>query len=162
MFAFVIFVIWEQFTDVANFAMRECNSLDDLLRFSQYLNADASHAIRRALEDYARRVVNSEWPSLGERRRDPPTEKAFTVLMNAVIRVVPANPTEEASPPEEKMHARLIDIGAGPGSTATTASRKAPRRSLPRSSGWSTPWRSRFCCWSSSTHSTSARRHFRI
>jgi hypothetical protein len=104
MFAFVIFVIWEQFTDVANFAMRECNSLDDLLRFSQYLNADASHAIRRALVDYAQRVVNSEWASLGERRKDPQTEKAFTVLMNAVIRAVPANPTEE------QMHARLIDI----------------------------------------------------
>jgi hypothetical protein len=110
MFAFVIFVIWEQFTDVDNFAMRECNSLDDLLRFSQYLNADASHAIRRALVDYAQRVVNSEWASLGERRKDPQTEKAFTVLMNAVIRAVPAKPTEEASPPEEKMHARLIDI----------------------------------------------------
>jgi hypothetical protein len=28
MFAFVIFVIWDQFTDVENIAMRECNSLD--------------------------------------------------------------------------------------------------------------------------------------
>jgi hypothetical protein len=44
MFAFVIFVIWDQFTDVENIAMRECNSLDDLLRFSQHLNADANHA----------------------------------------------------------------------------------------------------------------------
>lgn len=104
MFAFVIFVIWTQFTDVDNFAMRECNSLDDLLRFSQYLNADASHAIRRALMDYAQRVANSEWPSLGERRRDPQTERAFTALMNAVIRAAPANPAEE------QMQARLIDI----------------------------------------------------
>jgi hypothetical protein len=104
MFAFVIFVIWVQFTDVENFAMRECNALDDLLRFSQHLNADASHAIRRAVLDYAQRVVKSEWPSLGERRKDPLTEKAFTVLMNAVIRAVPANPAEE------QMHARLIDI----------------------------------------------------
>src|SRR3984885_2665778 len=104
MFAFVIFVIWDQFTDVENMAMRECNSLDDLLRFSQYLNADASHEIRRALVDYTQRVVRSEWPSLGERRKDPQTEKAFTVLMNTVIRAAPANP------PEEQMHARLIDI----------------------------------------------------
>ena len=103
-YAFVIFVIWAQFTDVENLAMRECNSLDDLQRFSQYLNADASRAIRRALIDYATRVAKSEWPSLGERRRDPLTEKAFTVLMNAVIRAVPANPSEE------QMHARLIDI----------------------------------------------------
>jgi len=104
MFAFVIFVIWDQFTDVENMAMRECNSLDDLLRFSQYCNADASHAIRRALLDYAQRVVRSEWPSLGERRKDPQTEKAFTVLMNTVIKAVPANPSEE------QMHGRLIDM----------------------------------------------------
>jgi hypothetical protein len=104
MFAFVIFVIWEQFTAVENIAMRECNSLDDLLRFSQYLNADATHAIRRALVDYAQRVVKSEWPSLGERRQDPQTEKAFTVLMSAVIKAAPLDPSEE------QMHARLIDI----------------------------------------------------
>ena len=104
MFAFVIFVIWDQFTDVENIAMRECGSLDDLLRFSRYLNADASHAIRRALVDYAQRVVRSEWPSLGERRRDPQTEKAFTLLVNTVIRSVPANPAED------QMRARLIDI----------------------------------------------------
>ena len=104
MFAFVIFVIWAQFTDVENLAMRECNSLDDLLRFSQFLNADASHAIRRALLDYAQRVAKSEWPSLGERCKDPYTEKAFTILINTVIRIVPANTAEE------QMHARLIDM----------------------------------------------------
>ena len=104
MFAFVIFVIWGQFTDVGNFAMQECNSLDDLLRFSQYLNADASHDIRRALVDYTQRVAKSEWPSLGERRKDHQTERAFTFLMNAVIKAVPVNPAEE------RMQARLIDI----------------------------------------------------
>ena len=51
MFAFVIFVILDQFTDVENIGTRECNSLDELLRFSQYLSAGASHAIRRALVD---------------------------------------------------------------------------------------------------------------
>ena len=32
MFAFVIFVIWGQFTDVDNFIMLECNSLRDVIR----------------------------------------------------------------------------------------------------------------------------------
>jgi len=104
MFAFVIFVIWGQFTDVDNFAIREASGLDDLLRFSQYLNADASHAIRRAVMDYVQRVVKSEWQTLAERRKDPQTEKAFAVLTNAVIRAVPANPAEA------QMQARLIDI----------------------------------------------------
>lgn len=104
MYAFVIFVIWGQFTDVDNFSIRECSSLDDLLRFSQYLNADASHAIRRSLMDYVQRVAKSEWPSLGERRKDSQTEKAFTVLTNTVIQAKPATPAEE------QIHRRLIDM----------------------------------------------------
>lgn len=52
MFAFVIFVIWGHFTDVENFIMRECRSLRDLLRFSEYLSPDAAQTIRRTLTDY--------------------------------------------------------------------------------------------------------------
>src|SRR4051794_14620479 len=52
-FAFVIFVIWGQFTDVQNSVMRECNSLNDLLRFSDQLNPDAARDIHRAVADYA-------------------------------------------------------------------------------------------------------------
>src|SRR5215471_21748971 len=36
-YAFVIYVIWGQFTDVEKFVMRECYSLDDLLRFSHHV-----------------------------------------------------------------------------------------------------------------------------
>src|SRR5215831_9228906 len=55
MYAFVIFVIWGQFNEVENFIMRECNSLNDLLRFSGYLNPDASYAIRRAVAEYVQK-----------------------------------------------------------------------------------------------------------
>jgi len=104
MFAFVIFVIWNQFTETESFAMRECHTLNDLLRFSDYMNPDASHEIRRALVEYAQRVAKSEWRSLGERRKDTQSEKAFSFLMSTVIKAVPANTAEE------KMHSRLIDI----------------------------------------------------
>src|SRR5262245_49633119 len=53
-FAFTIFVIWGQFTDVENFVMRESNSLRDLLLFGHYLNPDSEHAIRRAVTNYVR------------------------------------------------------------------------------------------------------------
>jgi hypothetical protein len=104
MFAFVIFVIWGQFTEVENAALRECSSLNELLRFNQYLNPDANRPIRRAAGEYAQRVADSEWHSLGEGRKDPSTEKAFAVLMNVVIRTAPASPSEEA------LIARLTDI----------------------------------------------------
>ena len=84
-FAFVIFVIWGQFTDVENYMMRECKSLHELLRFSQFLGDDEARSIRRAVADYAQRVVKSEWPALGARRRDKATEQAFSELLDAVL-----------------------------------------------------------------------------
>src|SRR6201988_4929769 len=67
MFAFVIYVIWGQFTDVENFMMRECKSLNELLRFADFLMPDNNRSIRRATADYVHRVVKSEWVALGER-----------------------------------------------------------------------------------------------
>lgn len=105
LFAFVIYVIWGQFTDVENFMMRECNSLNELLRFSDFLNPDARRGIRRALAAYVQYVVKSEWPALGERRRDKSTEHAFSELLDAILRTTPATGDETV------VHQRLIDIG---------------------------------------------------
>ncbi len=104
-FAFVIFVIWGQFTDVETFMMRECNSLNELLRFSAFVNPEARRGIRRAVAAYAQQVVRSEWPALGERRRDKATEQAFSEILDAILRTVPA------SAEEGLVHQRLIDIG---------------------------------------------------
>jgi CheY-like chemotaxis protein len=90
MFALVIFVIWGQFTEVENFVMRECNSLNEILRFSQHLDPETGRTIRRAVEDYAHRVAKSEWNALAERRRDRETEKSFSELVTAAIEMPPA------------------------------------------------------------------------
>jgi Protein of unknown function (DUF4239) len=105
MFAFVVYVIWGQFTDVENFMMRECNSLNELLRFSSFLNPEAARSIRRAVADYVQRVVNYEWAALGERHRDPSTEQAFSELLEAILRIAPTSVDEGV------MHQRIIDIG---------------------------------------------------
>jgi hypothetical protein len=104
MYAFVIYVIWGQFTDVEKFVMRECYSLDELLRFSHYVNADSTRAIRRSLAEYSKAVLRSEWQALGKREKDTATETCFIALMTAVIRTVPANPEEQT------IQQRLIDI----------------------------------------------------
>ena len=103
-FAFVIYVIWGQFTDVEHYMMRECKSLNELLRFSDFLDPDDARAIRRAVVDYVQRVVKSEWPALGERRRDKASEQAFSALLDAVLRVARAKPGQDA------VSQRLIDI----------------------------------------------------
>jgi hypothetical protein len=104
MYAFVIYVIWSQFTDVEKFVMRECYSLNDLLRFTYYVNPDSSRAIRRAVAEYSQAVLQSEWRALGHREKDLGTEKCFNTLMAAVIRSEPAT-AEEAT-----IRSRLIDI----------------------------------------------------
>jgi hypothetical protein len=109
MFAFVIYVIWGQFTDVENSMMRECKSLNELLRFADFLNPDAARSIRRAVADYVQRVVKSEWTALGERRRDKSSEQAFSELLDGVLHLRPASPEEGA------VHQRLIDIARDAG-----------------------------------------------
>lgn len=104
MYAFVIYVIWGQFTDVENFVMRECYSLDEVLRFSRYVNADSTRVIRRAVADYSQAVIESEWQALGKREKDPETENHFLTLMTAVIRAAPS------SPEETNVQQRLIDV----------------------------------------------------
>lgn len=104
MYAFVIFVVWGQFAEVENFVMRECNALNDLVRFSWLLSADAGRAIRRGVTDYAQRVHKSEWKALADRRRDRQTEKAFAELMSEVVGVKAETPQQEA------VYHRLVDI----------------------------------------------------
>ena len=103
-FAFVIYVIWGQFTDVENFMMRECKSLNELLRFSAFPAPDAARSIRRAIGDYLQLVVKSEWPALAERRRDKISEHAFSTLLNTVLQAAPI------SPDQNLVYQRLIDI----------------------------------------------------
>src|SRR5580704_4669943 len=102
--AFTIFVIWGQFTEVENCVIRECNSLDDVLRFSGYLNPDAHAGIRRAIGFYANYVLRSEWPALGDGRTDSQADAVFSKFLDSVVE---AAPLSEA---EQRMHARLIDM----------------------------------------------------
>jgi len=97
-FAFVIFVIWGQFTAVEEATLGECSLLNELLRFSQYLDPDAGRMIRRSLTEYAKRAGNYEWHALGEGRKDPATEKSFAALIASVMKS------------DQDAHQRLIDI----------------------------------------------------
>jgi len=102
--AFTIFVIWGQFTEVENCVMRECNLLDDLLRFSNYLNADAHAEIRKAMANYTRQVLRYEWPALGDGSKDQQTDELFSRFVNAVVQV---KLTSEA---EQPIYSRLVDM----------------------------------------------------
>jgi hypothetical protein len=102
--AFVIFVIWGQFTEVENCVMRECSSLSDVMRFSRYLDGDSHASIRRALAGYTAHVLRYEWDALGDGRADPPADQQFSKLLTSVVECVPKTEGQRL------MHARLIDM----------------------------------------------------
>ena len=102
--AFTIFVIWGQFTEVENCVMRECNLLEDLLRFSKYLSSDAHAEIRKAMANYTRQVLRYEWPALGDGRRDRQTDELFSHFVNSVVQF------KLAGEMEQSMYARLVDM----------------------------------------------------
>ena len=102
--AFTIFVIWGQFTEVENGVIWECNSLDELLRFSRYLNADDAANIRRAVKAYRGQVLDHEWQALGDGRRDKRTEELFVQLINVVVETKPRDEAEQA------IYVRLLDM----------------------------------------------------
>jgi len=106
--AFAIFVIWGQFTEVENCVMRECNSLSDLVRFSEFVSADFGRSIRKGVGAYAQQVLKHEWQALGNGRKDKRAEDLFSDLMTTVI-----TGAQSASPDvlvEGPVHLRLIDI----------------------------------------------------
>ncbi len=102
--AFTVFVIWGQFNDVENCVVRESDSIIDLLRFSRHLNSDAHAEIRRALSNYTRQVLISEWPKLGDGVVDKKSEEAFLHFVDTVVKVELKVDTESA------IHERLLDM----------------------------------------------------
>jgi hypothetical protein len=103
MFAFVIFVIWGQFTEVENLVTRECDSLRELMRFSAHVDTELERSVLRGVEEYARRIPKSEWSALSQCRRDSQTERVFDGLISSVIDA----PTPAG---REAAHQRLIEI----------------------------------------------------
>jgi len=83
--AFMIFVIWTQFTEVENCVLREANSLNELLRYTAFLADDHRGPVRRAVGNYVRLVLEQEWVELGNGRKDRQTEEAFSKLVTCVV-----------------------------------------------------------------------------
>jgi hypothetical protein len=87
--AFMIFVIWTQFTEVENCVLREANSLNELLRYIAFVADDQRGPVRRAVSNYVRLVLEQEWWELGNGRKDRQTEEAFSKLVTCVVASAP-------------------------------------------------------------------------
>ena len=99
LFSFAIFVVWGQFAEVENCLARECSSLREILRFSEYLETESRSRVRRAVTDYATAVFKHEWSALGQGRKDKQAEAMFGDILAATVEAKSSGRTRCRSEP---------------------------------------------------------------
>jgi hypothetical protein len=104
LYAFATYVIWGQFTAVENEILKESGSLKDLLIFSRPLPDKTRDPIVRAVKNYARDVVDTEWKSLSSGERSEKTDRLFGEIPNQVAEI---KPQDEA---QKVIFERLLDL----------------------------------------------------
>lgn len=76
--AFVVVVVWEQFSDAEDASGMEAAAISDLLRDSEALPPESRVIVQRSLTDYARDVIDDEFPRM---RRGEAIEEQSTQLV---------------------------------------------------------------------------------
>lgn len=83
--AFIIYVVWNQFTETDNAVRLEANELFGLCQYTVYL--DDPHALETviaATDKYAASVLDEEWEIMATGRPNRPSEAALDQLFEAV------------------------------------------------------------------------------
>lgn len=77
---FTAIIVWEQFRKAQEGAEVEANALVDLYRNAQVFPADVRRQVESRLRDYARLVVEEEWPAMAAGKSSPQTWDAYNLL----------------------------------------------------------------------------------
>lgn len=104
LYAFATYVIWGQFTAVENEILKESGSLKDLLVFSLPLPEKMRDPIVRAIKNYARTVVETEWGALSKGKDTDKTDRLF---LEITTRVAEIKPEDDA---QRTIFSRLLEI----------------------------------------------------
>lgn len=94
LYAFAIYVIWGQFATVESQIQQEAGALKDLLLFSRSLKEAVRDPIVRALKNYVRAVLETEWSALSNVNATEKTDRAFADLIAAVTEAGSRDDTE--------------------------------------------------------------------
>ncbi len=77
---FTAIIVWEQFREAQRGVELEANALADLYRSSQVFPDDVRGELEDGLRDYARLVVEEEWPAMAAGESNRPTWDAYNLL----------------------------------------------------------------------------------
>lgn len=93
--AFVAIIIWEQGTNAAETALKEGSAAINLYRKTfVYPDQKVMEPLRKSLEEYYRLVVDKEYPSLRQSKRNLATVQAFNGIFTS-MRLIHPNTEQE-------------------------------------------------------------------
>jgi hypothetical protein len=89
LYAFATYVIWGQFTAVENEILKESGSLKDLIVFSRSLPERARDPMVKAIKNYGKTVVETEWANLAQNQETEKSERLFQEIISSVTAIQP-------------------------------------------------------------------------
>ncbi len=107
LYAFATYVIWGQFTAVESEILKESGALKDLILFSRRLKDNVRDPIVRAVKNYARTLVETEWQALSRKGTTEKTDKLFIEIVSVVTEMKFEDDAERA------IYERLLEITNG-------------------------------------------------
>lgn len=119
---FSALIVWEQFRKAQEGAEMEANALADLYRDAQVFPAEVRGQLETRLREYARLVVEDEWPAMAAGESSPRTWDAYNLIWRTYHEFTPQN-DHQRTWYEESVHRmslladerrnRLLSIRAG-------------------------------------------------
>jgi Protein of unknown function (DUF4239) len=91
---FTAIIVWEQFRRAQEGAELEANALADLYRDAQVFPAAVREEVATGLRDYARLVVDEEWPAMAAGQSSPETWEAYNLLWRTYYEFAPQDDHE--------------------------------------------------------------------
>jgi amino acid transporter len=90
--AFVVVVVWDQFTESKTNVEKEANQLNDLSRIAQGFSPPAQQRMLDGIRSYIQAVIDDEWPTMEElwhmyREVDPQTNRENALYSEALDRL---------------------------------------------------------------------------
>ncbi len=107
--AFVVLVVWERYGAAEIVAAREANAIVDVCRLSTGFQAPFKEELRAKSAQYARRVVQNEWPLMTQGQSDDGTSIALDALWASCTQKSRLTPTESVL--MAQILDRLTDVG---------------------------------------------------
>jgi hypothetical protein len=99
----LIAILCGQFTAVESQIQQEAGALKDLVTFSRPLEENAREPMVRAIKNYARGVLETEWAALSRGERTEKTDRAFTEVIASVTALRPGDDAGRV------LYARLLE-----------------------------------------------------